>query len=376
MEKTTSVGLCHIYILLTIFMAMFPCSQGNWMWLGVTSFGVPEKLGCSNLPLNARQKDMCKKKPYLLSSIREGARLGIQECRNQFKHERWNCSISPTMYSSSPSFSLSFLSSSLASAHSVFGYELSSGTKETSFISAVTAAGLVHSLTRSCSAGNMTECSCDTSLQNGGSASEGWHWGGCSDNLQYGMWFSRKFLDAPYKNMTGKESDIFSAMHLHNNEAGRLAVAKLMTVDCRCHGVSGSCAVKTCWKSMSSFEKIGSYLKDKYENGIQISDRMKRKVRRKEKNHRKIPIRKEDLVYTNRSPNYCVEDQKLGISGTHGRECNRTSEGPDGCNLLCCGRGYNTHVVRNVERCECKFVWCCYVRCRRCESMTDVHTCK
>ncbi|XP_073429473.1 protein Wnt-16 isoform X1 [Dendrobates tinctorius] len=319
---------------------------------------------------------MCKKKPYLLSSIREGARLGIQECRNQFKHERWNCSISPTMYSSSSSFSLSFLSSSLASAHSVFGYELSSGTKETAFISAVTAAGLVHSITRSCSAGNMTECSCDTSLQNGGSASEGWHWGGCSDNLQYGMWFSRKFLDAPYKNTTGQEADIVSAMHLHNNEAGRLAVTKLMTVDCRCHGVSGSCAVKTCWKSMSSFEKIGNYLKDKYENSVQISDRMKQKVRRKEKNHRKIPVRKEDLVYTNRSPNYCVEDLKLGISGTHGRECNRTSEGPDGCNLLCCGRGYNTHVVRHVERCECKFVWCCYVRCRRCESMTDVHTCK
>ncbi|XP_063786542.1 protein Wnt-16 [Pseudophryne corroboree] len=377
MEKGASFGLCHLCILLVTFMAIFPCSQGNWMWLGVTSFGVPEKLGCSNLPLSMQQKDMCKKKPYLLSSIREGARLGIQECRNQFKHERWNCSILPSLYTSSPSFSISFLSSSsLASAHSIFSYELSSGTKETAFISAVTAAGLVHTVTRACSAGNMTECSCDTSLQNGGSASEGWHWGGCSDDLQYGMWFSRKFLDAPYKNTTGKESDILSAMHLHNNEAGRMAVAKLMTVDCRCHGVSGSCAVKTCWKSMSSFEKIGSYLKDKYENSIQISDRMKRKVRRKEKNHRKIPVRKEDLVYSNRSPNYCVEDQKLGISGTHGRECNRTSEGPDGCNLLCCGRGYNTHVIRHVERCECKFVWCCYVRCRRCESMTDVHTCK
>ncbi|XP_075456051.1 protein Wnt-16 [Ascaphus truei] len=376
MEKGAPFGLSHLCVLLTALVAIVPCSQGNWMWLGITSFGVPEKLGCANLPLSTRQKDLCKRKPYLLSSIREGARLGIQECRNQFKHERWNCSISPTIYTSSSSFSLSAISSSLASAHSIFGYELNSGTKETAFISAVTAAGLIHSVTRSCSAGNMTECSCDTSLQNGGSASEGWHWGGCSDDLQYGMWFSRKFLDATYKNTTGKESDVLKAMHLQNNEAGRQAVAKLMTVDCRCHGVSGSCAVKTCWKSMSSFEKIGSYLKDKYENSIQISDRLKRKVRRKEKYHRKVPIRKEDLIYTNRSANYCVEDRKLGIPGTHGRECNRTSEGPAGCNLLCCGRGYNTHVVRHVERCECKFVWCCYVRCRRCESMTDVHTCK
>ncbi|XP_005420991.1 protein Wnt-16 [Geospiza fortis] len=197
------------------------------------------------------------------------------------------------------------------------------GTKETAFVSAVTAAGLVHSVTRSCSAGNVTECSCDVTLRHGGSA-----------------------------------------------------VAKLMSVDCRCHGVSGSCAVKTCWKTMSSFEKIGRFLKEKYENSIQISDRLKKKLRRKEKSQRKIPIGKEDLLYVNKSPNYCVEDQKLGIPGTQGRECNRTSQGPEGCNLLCCGRGYNTHVVRHVERCECKFVWCCYVRCRRCETMTDVHTCK
>ena len=95
------------------------------------------------------------------------------------------------------------------------------GTKETAFIYAVMAAGLVHSVTRSCSAGNMTECSCDTTLQNGGSASEGWHWGGCSDDVQYGMWFSRKFLDFPIRNTTAKESKVLLAMNLHNNEAGR-----------------------------------------------------------------------------------------------------------------------------------------------------------
>ncbi|EHB10919.1 Protein Wnt-16 [Heterocephalus glaber] len=330
MDTAALLALPRLCALWAALLALFPCgAQGNWMWLGIASFGVPEKLGCANLPLNSRQKELCKRKPYLLPSIREGARLGIQECRSQFKHERWNCVVS----AAGPALGTSPL----------FGYELSSGTKETAFIYAVMAAGLVHSVTRSCSAGNMTECSCDTTLQNGGSTSEGWHWGGCSDDVQYGMWF---------------------------------AVAKLMSVDCRCHGVSGSCAVKTCWKTLSSFEKIGHLLKDKYENSIQISDKIKRKMRRKEKDQRKIPIPKDDLLYVNKSPNYCVEDKKLGIPGTQGRECNRTSEGADGCNLLCCGRGYNTHVVRHVERCECKFIWCCYVRCRRCESMTDVHTCK
>uniref|UniRef100_A0A8D2LIX5 Protein Wnt n=1 Tax=Varanus komodoensis TaxID=61221 RepID=A0A8D2LIX5_VARKO len=364
MERAAPFGLPCLCVLWTaLLLEMWPCgAHGNWMWLGIASFGVPEKLGCANLPLSNRQKDLCKKKPHLLPSIQEGARLGIQECQSQFRHERWNCLLSPV---AAPS--LSGNPSSIS---------LSSGTKETAFIFAVMAAGLVHSVTHACGAGNMTECSCDNTLQSGGSASEGWYWGGCSDDIQYGMWLSRKFLDGPAKNTSGKDGNALRAMNLHNNEAGRLAVAKLMSVECRCHGVSGSCALKTCWKTMSSFAKVGSFLKEKYENSIQISDRLKKRIRRKEKRHRKIPIHQEDLLYINRSPNYCVEDRKLGVLGTQGRECNRTSEGPNGCNLLCCGRGYNTHVVRHVERCECKFVWCCYVRCRRCETMTDVHTCK
>ncbi|XP_028603108.2 protein Wnt-16 isoform X1 [Podarcis muralis] len=380
MEKGAPWGILpRLCVLCTALLwQLWPCgAHGNWMgcffrWLGMASFGVPEKLGCANLPLNGRQKDLCKKHPNLLPSIREGARLGIEECQSQFKHERWNCllPLETASKTSNPS------PISVAPASSGFGYELSSGTKETAFISAVTAAGLVHSVTHSCSMGNMTDCACDPKLQSGGSASEGWHWGGCSDDIQYGMWLSRKFLDGPAENVTGKDGSRLLAMNLHNNEAGRLAVAKLMTVDCRCHGVSGSCALKTCWKTMSSFAKIGSLLKEKYESSIQISDRARRKIRRKDKRQRKIPIRKEDLLYIHKSPNYCVEDPKLGVAGTQGRECNRTSEGPDGCNLLCCGRGYNTHVVRQVERCDCKFVWCCYVRCRRCETMTDVHTCK
>ncbi|KAJ8387361.1 hypothetical protein AAFF_G00157380 [Aldrovandia affinis] len=296
-----------------------------YQWLGITSVGVPERMGCTNLPLTNKQKDICKRKPYLIPSIKDGSRLGIAECQTQFKHERWNCSTTKEL--------------------SVFGYELTSGTKETAFIYAVMAAGLVHAVTRSCSAGNMTECSCDTSLQGSGSPAEGWHWGGCSDDIKYGTWFSRKFIDHAVRNASAKGGDALLAMNQHNSEAGRQAVAKTMSTDCRCHGVSGSCAVKTCWRTLAPFKRVGGFLKERYEAGVQ-------------------------------SPNYCLEDRRLGVAGTRGRRCSRNSAGPDGCGLLCCGRGYNTHVVRHVERCDCKFVWCCYVRCRHCESMNDMHTCK
>ncbi|XP_076020571.1 protein Wnt-16 [Genypterus blacodes] len=331
--------------------------RGSWMWLGLTSAGVPEKLGCSRLPLSPRQKDLCRRKPFLLPSIQHGAQLAISECQGQFRQERWNCSTS--------------------AESKVFGHELSSGTKETAFIYAVMAAGLVHAVTRSCSQGNTTECGCDSGLQAGGSAAEGWHWGGCSDHIHYGTWFSRRFMDNNTKNVTSAPGGYtLLTMNQHNSEAGRQAIGKTMSTDCRCHGVSGSCAVKTCWRTMAPFERVGTFLKERYENSVQVLDRSKKKVRRKEKEQRRVPIQKQELIFFNKSPNYCLEDKRWGVTGTRGRRCNRTSQGPDGCNLLCCGRGYNTHVVRHVERCECKFMWCCYVRCRRCESMNDMHTCK
>ncbi|XP_063073601.1 protein Wnt-16 [Engraulis encrasicolus] len=356
MENSTFCGIYLFYFLSLLLLTEYPrCCSGSWMWLGITTAGLPEKMGCGNLPLSDKQKEICKKKPYLLPSIKDGARLGIAECQTQFKHERWNCSTTKDF--------------------SVFGYELTSGTKETAFIYAVMAAGLVHAVTRSCSAGNMTECSCDMGLQGTGSPSEGWHWGGCSDHIQYGTWFSRRFLDhtgsssgAGTSSGSAAAMEAIIAMHQHNSEAGRQAVAKTMSTDCRCHGVSGSCAVKTCWRTMAPFERVGRYLKERYETSVQ--------VRRREKGRRRVPVGREELVFLHKSPNYCLEDRRLGVAGTRGRRCNRTSNGADGCGLLCCGRGYNTHVVRHVERCDCKFVWCCYVRCRRCESMNDMHTCK
>ncbi|XP_029282299.1 protein Wnt-16 [Cottoperca gobio] len=237
------------------------------------------------------------------------------------------------------------------------------------------AAGLVHAVTRSCSQGNMTECGCDARLQGGGSPEEGWHWGGCSDHIQYGIWFSRKFIDNAVKNTsTPSGGYTLSTSNQHNSEAGRQAIVRTMSTHCRCHGVSGSCAVKTCWKTVAPFEHVGVYLKEEYERSVQVSDRSKKKTRRKDQRH--LSVDTQQLIFFNKSLNYCLEDRRRGVAGTRGRRCNRTSTGSDSCILLCCGRGYNTHLVRHVQRCECKFVWCCYVRCRRCESMNDMHTCK
>ena len=162
----------------------------------------------------------------------------------------------------------------------------------------------------------------------------------------------------------------------------------MMATKCRCHGVSGSCAVRTCWKSLPSFRRVGDSLKDKYEMSVAISARRARKapssnsglmttLRRREKRMRREPISDTELVYVDKSPNYCRAKPLLGILGTKGRHCQRgpNAIGPDSCHSLCCGRGHVTRQMRHVERCHCKFVWCCEVKCKTCETIFDQHTC-
>ena len=66
----------------------------------------------------------------------------------------------------------------------------------------------------------------------------------------------------------------------------------------------------------------------------------------------------------------------LGSLGTAGRRCNRTSHGSDGCDILCCGRGYDTTRVLVKRKCNCKFEWCCVVKCEECREWKDIYTCK
>lgn len=320
---------------------------------------------CWNMPgLVQQQKKMCLKWPETVQSIPFGTKQGLIECEYQFRNDRWNCTDnkSPQVLQST----------------------LERGSKETAFLYAVTSAGVVHVVAKACSSGNLTECNCDLYSQ-GGETPEGWKWGGCSDNLKYGLQFARKFLDAPDRREVRKKGDIRNLMNLHNNEAGRRAIAKLMLLKCRCHGVSGSCEFKTCWRSLPQFAEIGNYLKEKYDkSAVQVSNESDENSDR-DRYRRGTPaatgslipsVSKKSLVYIQPSPDYCQDDPKAGVVGTRGRRCNKKSRGRDGCGFLCCGRGFETEVLVEHERCRCKFVWCCKVQCQECKRKRYIHTCK
>ena len=89
---------------------------------------------------------------------------------------------------------------------------------------------------------------------------------------------------------------------------------------------------------------------------------------------------------------------RIFVAGTIGRVCQADSKGVDGCEQMCCGRGYNkiktkyfeisilfytdalkylTLVIFRVrERCKCKFHWCCYVECKTCTKPVELTVCK
>nr|XP_019933497.2 protein Wnt-6-like [Aedes albopictus]XP_019933515.2 protein Wnt-6-like [Aedes albopictus] len=198
-----------------------------------------------------------------------------------------------------------------------------------------------------------------------------WEWGGCDDNVVFGFRKSKDFLDARLR----KKSDIRTLVKLHNNNAGRLAVKQFMRMECKCHGLSGSCTMRTCWMKMPPFSEVGARLKEHFDGATKVIARNDGHSFMPDDPSIKLPT-KRDLVYTEDSDDFCEPNPKTGSLGTHGRECNITSNGVDGCNLMCCERGQTRKQVEVKKNCKCSFKWCCEVTCSTCIDIKEVYTCK
>ncbi|KAG8002659.1 Protein Wnt-2b, partial [Nibea albiflora] len=257
---------------------------------------------CDNIPgLVNKQRQLCQRHPDIMQAIGEGTKEWIRECQHQFRHHRWNCS-------------------TLDRDHTVFGRVLLRSNREAAFVYAISSAGVVYALTRACSQGELKTCNCDPHKRGRASDERGeFDWGGCSDNINYGIKFAKAFIDAKERTVR----DARALMNLHNNRCGR---------------TDGT--------------------------GFTVANKAFRKAT------------KNDLVYFENSPDYCLQDKSAGSLGTAGRVCNKTSRGTDGCEVMCCGRGYDTTRVKQITKCECKFKWCCAVECKDCEEAVDIHTCK
>ncbi|KAK6329290.1 hypothetical protein J4Q44_G00012680 [Coregonus suidteri] len=372
----------------------------------------------------------CRNYIEIMPSVAEGVKLGIQECQHQFRGRRWNCttikdnlaifgpvldkgahsSQAPVVESPaglaraswdsrSPPYQSTNTQRSRADALLSFYPEalwvltgggggdggddipetlsnakqhtsgMTEATRESAFVHAIASAGVAFAVTRSCAEGTSTMCGCDSHHK--GPPGEGWKWGGCSEDAEFGVLVSREFADA-----RENRPDARSAMNRHNNEAGRTVsfiqtILDHMHLRCKCHGLSGSCEVKTCWWAQPDFRMLGDYLKDKYDSASEMVVEKHRESRgwvetlRAKYAFFKHPTER-DMVYYEGSPNFCEPNQETGSFGTRDRACNVSSHGIEGCDLLCCGRGHNTRTEKRKEKCHCIFHWCCYVSCQEC----------
>jgi hypothetical protein len=84
---------------------------------------------------------------------------------------------------------------------------------------------------------------------------------------------------------------------------------------------------------------------------------------------------KSDLIYAEQSLNYCVPIERYNVKGTKGRICSDKRTDANSCETLCCGRGYKTEIREEKYTCECKFQYCCVLKCNTCKRRKVIHKC-
>ncbi|XP_050195209.1 LOW QUALITY PROTEIN: protein Wnt-6 [Myiozetetes cayanensis] len=330
---------------------------GLWWAVGSPLVMDPNSICRKTKRLAGKQAELCQLEPEIVQEVAKGTKLGVRECQYQFRFRRWNCT-----------------------SHSkYFGKILQQDIRETAFVYAITAAGVSHAITQACSMGELLQCGCELTRSRAppsptaGPGTEGtaWEWGGCGDDVQFGYEKSQQFMDA--KNKKGK-NDIRALIDLHNNEAGRLAVRSYMRTECKCHGLSGSCTLRTCWRKMPHFREVGDRLLERFNGAFKVMGGNDGKTLIPVGDNIKPPD-KQDLIYSADSPDFCSANRKTGSLGTRGRVCNSTAMDTSGCDLLCCGRGHRDETVVLEENCLCRFHWCCVVQCRKCSVRQELSLC-
>jgi len=96
-----------------------------------------------------------------------------------------------------------------------------------------------------------------------------------------------------------------------------------MTTQCKCHGVSGSCSVKTCWRALADLRTAAQHIYRRYVRAVEVRSRRLRGSDRR----RLLPVAHtgrtnfsdDDLLFYTQSPDYCHPEPLLGSPGTTNR---------------------------------------------------------
>lgn len=358
--------------------------------------------------------NFCEKNPKLLKAIMSGVNLGTKECQHQLRYRQWNCSTNPKILTKI----------------------MSEDTPEAGFVNAITAAAVTYAVAELCSTGSIADCSChsigtirSSKLKDRSNGYENRNNNNsikvattvarrsndCIDSVNYGYQISKLFVDTWQQLAGGKKRDVKSLIKLHNTRIGRLITLKSARIVCKCHGISGSCLLKTCWKKLPKFREIGRRLKMKFDHAVKVGSGNGRNnnnklfvvlaggdsssttgngsvvVNRRSVYKNNVVVRrafnrtivasrllKTSLVYAENSPDFCRAEFGSAATSTVivGRPCLiDSSNRMETCQRVCCDRGSKRTTLNRQLPCRCKFVWCCKVVCDVCSKPNDEYVC-
>ncbi len=107
---------------------------------------------------------------------------------------------------------------------------------------------------------------------------------------------------------------------IHSTFRSTQALRDALVMKCKCHGVSGSCSIRTCWRGLQDLKDIAMDLKIKYLSATKVVHRpMGTRKQLVPKDIDIRPVRENELVYLQSSPDYCMRNDKLGSFGTQDR---------------------------------------------------------
>ena len=102
------------------------------------------------------------------------------------------------------------------------------------------------------------------------------------------------------------------------------AMVRSVTTQCKCHGVSGSCSVKTCWRALADLPAVAERIYHSYVRAVEVRWR---RLPRSSGHRRLLPVAHtgrtnfsdDDLLFYTQSPDYCRPEPQLGSPGTANR---------------------------------------------------------
>ncbi len=179
----------------------------------------------------------------------------------------------------------------------------------------------------------------------------------CDENLQWAQKYIQNFTTSPYSDLSVNDPE--AIVDFHNIEVGRKVVDKTERY-CKCHGVSGTCSVQTCYEKVPVIEEVSESLYIKYDGAVKV-DLVNGSLQRVS-TFPASSLQNTDLAYSDETPDLCVNATSEGVLGTAHRECDTFDRSPKSCSVLCCGRGHYEFTETREER-DCAFKFCCSIQC-------------